>query len=100
MGGATITKVGNNIGDLLIQIKEQIEAGNKAGLVPDGDVFVMNPSTEVGFILEPIFYGLYLKQVAFVPVKSGDIEMAVCVSKHLGPTPAKGDWIAGVHLHS
>jgi hypothetical protein len=100
MGGSTITKVGNNIGDLLIQIKEQIELGAKAGLFPDGDVFVMNPSTEVGFILMPIFLSEILPEVAFVPVKSGDIEMAVCVSKQFGPTPARGDWIAGVHLRT
>ena len=100
MGGATITKVGNNIGDLLIQIKEQIELGAKAGLCPDGDVFVLNPSTEVCFILRPVFLRENQPEVAFLPVVEGDVGFAIDVSKCYGPTPARGEWIAGVHLHS
>lgn len=99
MGGATITKVGSNIGDLLLQIKTAIEDGVAKGLCPDGDVFVLNPSTEVSFILRPIFLREEIPAVAFLPVQTGDIEMAICVSKQFGPTPARGEWVAGVHLH-
>jgi hypothetical protein len=99
MGGATITKVGSNIGDLLIQIKEQIEAGVVSGLCPDGDVFVLDPSTEVCFILRPLFINEEPPQVAFLPVVEGDVRMAISVSKLYGPTPARGEWVAGIHLH-
>ncbi|MCJ7573959.1 hypothetical protein MUO93_06815 [Candidatus Bathyarchaeota archaeon] len=99
MGGHTITKVAVNIGELLIYVKEQIELGAKAGLCPDGDVFVLNPSTEVSFILRPIFIGADPSEVAFKPVVSGDVKMAIAVSKKYGPTPARGEWVAGVHLH-
>jgi hypothetical protein len=99
MGGCTITKVGVNIGDLLIQIKEQIEAGVANGLCPDGDVFVLNPSKEVSFILRPVFLRENVPQVAFLPVVEGDVRMAVTVSKLYGKTPARGEWVAGVHLH-
>lgn len=99
MGGATITRVGVNIGDLLIQIKEAIEDGVVKGLCPDGDVFVLNPSTEVSFILRPLFINEQPPQVAFLPVVSGDVRMAVAVSKLYGKTPARGEWVAGVHLH-
>ena len=99
MGGVTITKVGNNIGDLLLQIKEQIELGAEAGLCPDGDVFVLNPSTGVRFILRPVFLRENVPEVAFLPVITGDIGMAMAVSNLYGPTPARGDWVAGVHLH-
>ena len=99
MCGATITKVGSNIGDLLIQIKEAIEDGVVKGLCPDGDVFVLNPSTDVSFILRPIFIGADPSEVAFLPVVSGNVAMAIAVSKAYAPTPSRGDWVAGVHLH-
>jgi len=100
MGGSTITKVGVNIGDLLLQIKEQIEAGVASGLCPDGDVFVLNPSTEVSFILRPVFLRENVPEVAFLPVVEGDVRMAVAVSRKFGPTPGRGEWVAGVHLHT
>jgi len=99
MGGATITRVGNNIGDLLLQIKAAIEDGVAKGLCPDGDVFVLNPSTEVSFILRPVFLRENVPEVAFLPVVSGNVAMAISVSKCYGPTPARGEWVAGVHLH-
>jgi hypothetical protein len=97
--GATVTKVGVNIGDLLIQIKAAIEDGVAKGLCPDGDVFVLNPSTEVSFILRPVFLRENVPEVAFLPVVEGDVRMAVAVSKLYGKTPARGEWVAGVHLH-
>jgi hypothetical protein len=99
MGGATITRVGVNIGDLLLQIKEAIEDGVAKGFCPDGDVFVLNPSTEVSFILRPIFIGADPAEVAFKPVVEGDVRMAIAVSRAYGPTPGRGEWVAGVHLH-
>lgn len=99
MGGATITKVGVNIGELLIYVKEQIEAGVANGLCPDGDVFVLNPSTEVSFILRPLFINEQPPQVAFLPIVEGDVRMAMAVTKLYTPTPARGEWVAGVHLH-